>query len=333
MIRFDDSNDNTRRPDDEFWPGEHEEDDERSEEYSIAPGKRTLTQDLDPRTAELRPRRNIHRDASQRGKAQPLAVPGKRTHTARLEAMTRNFGRRRDHIARRQAGAAGSVPHAPVQRRARGEVEDEVINRAARAGLQGSGQSLPYFDRIQAGVGRFDISFIRAHLGDDVAAACTAMQAEAFAAGSRVAFRDRPDLFTVAHEVTHVLQQVGGYVPSGGVGRSGDRYERHADEVAHRVIAGQSAESLIAQMDTAGRLPVLSSQHPAQSWFTRTRQGPIRSWNGCSLVAAFPAAAGTAARRSARRAPRPMRWIGLQASAHRSRSAKKLPVGRRLAPV
>jgi hypothetical protein len=63
--------------------------------------------------------------------------------------------------------------------------------------------------------------------------------------GDQVAFRGTPDLFTAAHEAAHVVQQRGGVQLRGGVGQAGDRYEQHADAVAHAVVRGESAEALL----------------------------------------------------------------------------------------
>jgi hypothetical protein len=49
----------------------------------------------------------------------------------------------------------------------------------------------------------------------------------------------------VAHEAAHVIQQRGGVQLKGGVGAVGDAHEQHADAVADRVVAGQSAEALL----------------------------------------------------------------------------------------
>jgi len=49
----------------------------------------------------------------------------------------------------------------------------------------------------------------------------------------------------VAHEAAHVIQQRGGVQLKGGVGEAGDAYERQADEVADRVVQGESAEELL----------------------------------------------------------------------------------------
>src|SRR5262249_38744849 len=80
------------------------------------------------------------------------------------------------------------------------------------------------------------------------AAAAGAMGARAYAAGNHVVLGGDADLFTVAHEAAHVVQQRGGVQLKGGVGVLGDVYERHADQVAERVVTGQSAEALLDQM-------------------------------------------------------------------------------------
>src|ERR1041385_646216 len=81
--------------------------------------------------------------------------------------------------------------------------------------------------------------------GGQAAAACDAMGASAFATGNHVAFAQSPDLHTAAHEAAHVVQQARGVNLYGGVGAAGDAYERHADAVADRVVAGHSAADLL----------------------------------------------------------------------------------------
>ncbi len=128
------------------------------------------------------------------------------------------------------------------------------VRDAASAGTAGAGGALPHGDVIQRSFGRHDVSAIQSHQDGAAAAACDAMGARAFATGNDVAFLGLPDLHTAAHEAAHVVQQKGGVQLAGGVGQSGDRYERHADAVADAVVAGQSAEGLLDQMagTTAG---------------------------------------------------------------------------------
>jgi hypothetical protein len=71
------------------------------------------------------------------------------------------------------------------------------------------------------------------------------MGARAYATGDHVVLGRGADLHTVAHEAAHVVQQRGGVHLKGGVGQAGDPHEQHADAVADRVVAGQSAASLL----------------------------------------------------------------------------------------
>ena len=88
---------------------------------------------------------------------------------------------------------------------------------------------------------------MQAHTGPDAAASAQAMGADAYATADHVVLGRGADLHTVAHEAAHVVQQRGGVQLKGGVGAAGDTYERHADAVADRVVAGQSAEDLLDQ--------------------------------------------------------------------------------------
>lgn len=126
---------------------------------------------------------------------------------------------------------------------------------AARRGLLGAGQELPHLAVIQRSFGRHDVRGVAAHSGAAARAAAQALGAAAYTSGERVAFAEAPDLRTAAHEAAHVIQQRSGIELPGGIDRPGDRFERHADAVAERVVAGQSAEPLLDAIagPTAGR--------------------------------------------------------------------------------
>lgn len=122
----------------------------------------------------------------------------------------------------------------------------------AASGFAGGGAGLPYGDVIDKSFGRHDLSGVRAYVGGAASAACDALGARAYASGGSVAFAQAPDLHTAAHEAAHVVQQRGGAQLRGGVGEAGDAYERHADAVADRVVAGRSAEALLDRPPSGG---------------------------------------------------------------------------------
>lgn len=150
-------------------------------------------------------------DASERVVAQ----------TARIQALA---------DASRSPGAAGS---------------DATIQQRALPGLRGQAVALPHRERIQASFGRHDVSHVRAHLDAPARASCAAIGVQAFASGEQVAFARAPSLFVAAHEAAHVVQQRSGIQLFGGVGRAGDVFEQHADEVASKVVRGESASALL----------------------------------------------------------------------------------------
>lgn len=136
---------------------------------------------------------------------------------------------------------------APVQTRGGVRGDSQAIHEAAARGTSDSGTGLPHFNRIQESFGSHDVGGITAHVGDAAQEACDEMGALAYASGENVAFRGQPDLYTAAHEAAHVVQQRSGVQLQGGVGQIGDAYERHADDVADRVVRGESAQSLLDQ--------------------------------------------------------------------------------------
>lgn len=137
----------------------------------------------------------------------------------------------------------------------------EEVHQIARSGINSSGSQLPFLDAVQASFGGHDVSHVRAHTGDAAASANAALGARAFATGEDIAFAGTPDLHTTAHEAAHVVQQHAGVHLKGGVGESGDVYERHADEVADRVVAGRSAVDLLGAVGSQGSTAV---QHKIQ---------------------------------------------------------------------
>ncbi len=116
----------------------------------------------------------------------------------------------------------------------------------AAEGTSGSGGAMPHLSAIQRSFGSHDVSGIRAHTDARAADSAAAIGASAYATGNDVAFGSAPDLHTAAHEAAHIVQQKQGVSLSGGVGRSGDSYEQHADTVADRVVQGKSAEDLLS---------------------------------------------------------------------------------------
>ncbi|HVV88786.1 MAG TPA: DUF4157 domain-containing protein [Kofleriaceae bacterium] len=158
----------------------------------------------------------------------------------------------------------GATTDAPVQldvgglrvqlsAEAGGGESSDAVQAAADRGTRGPSTRLPHRDAIQRAFGRHDVGGVQAHVGGEAREGAEAMGATAFATGDHVAFADEPDLHTAAHEAAHVVQQRAGVQLKGGVGETGDAYERHADAVADRVVAGDSAEGLLDEMAGSGR--------------------------------------------------------------------------------
>ncbi|WP_428261099.1 eCIS core domain-containing protein [Haliangium sp.] len=132
-------------------------------------------------------------------------------------------------------------------------MDGDQVHRAAAAGVSGSGGSLPHLDRIQQSFGSdYDVSNVKAHVGGAAAEASASIGASAYATGHQIAFQSAPDLHTAAHEAAHVIQQQQGVHLRDGVGQAGDVYERHADAVADRVVARESAAELLAAGPSGG---------------------------------------------------------------------------------
>jgi hypothetical protein len=170
--------------------------------------------------------------------------PGKQSLVQQLQGFQAPF------IADLRApdSVASSPASSPVQRKARdlaGPTDSATTAALARRGVADAGASLPHLDVIQRSFGHHDVGDVRAHQGAAASQASRALGASAYAFGNSVAFGAPPDLHTAAHEAAHVVQQRGGVQLKGGIDEPGDTYECHADAVADRVVAGQSAENLL----------------------------------------------------------------------------------------
>jgi len=147
-------------------------------------------------------------------------------------------------VPRRATSAILDREEGAIQKKSAGDsVSRDQVHAAAAEGLASPTTTLPHADKIQASFGAdHDVSKIKAHVGGSTAAE---MGANAYAKGNHVVFDRAPDLHTAAHEAAHVVQQARGVNLYGGVGEAGDSYEQHADAVADRVVAGQSAADLL----------------------------------------------------------------------------------------
>lgn len=180
-------------------------------------------------------------------------------------------------------------------------VSSQRIHNLAFKGVSGASGPLPHGDQIQASFGAaHDLSDVRAHVGGSAAEAATGMNAIAFTAGRDVAFESDPDVRLAAHEATHVVQQRKGISLQGGVGQMDDPYERHADAVAERVVAGQSSAGLLAPFQSATRTaPVVQQKEATDESLAQKIQRLIADNDNRGIVALTNAelAASTAEQR------------------------------------
>ena len=128
----------------------------------------------------------------------------------------------------------------PLQKRS-----SRLIRSVVKSGFKGNPGTYPFRQRIQASFGSHDISNLKSFNDASAKQANTRLGALAYASREKVAFRGYPDLHTAAHEAAHIIQQRQGVQLENGTGKKGDPYERHADDVADRVVQGKSVQSLL----------------------------------------------------------------------------------------
>ena len=130
-----------------------------------------------------------------------------------------------------------------------GEVSGELEQRIDRARAHGSPLDRGVRSTMESAFG-VDFGSVRVHTGTDADSLNRAVAARAFTTGSDVFFaegqyapesRDGREL--IAHELTHVVQQMDGVQAKLWVSAADDAYEREADAVARSVIEHDAADS------------------------------------------------------------------------------------------
>ncbi|BDH05211.1 eCIS core domain-containing protein [Streptomyces seoulensis] len=148
-----------------------------------------------------------------------------------------------------RAVSPGSV--AALQRSAGNAAASAAVQRSSvHRVLRGAGRPLDSSVRGEMEA-RFGTGFgdVRVHSGPDAERSATEIGARAYTAGSHVVLgRGGGDKHTLAHELTHVVQQRQGPVSGTDSGHGfalsdpGDRFERAAEANAHRVMSGPTPE-------------------------------------------------------------------------------------------
>ncbi|MFJ2766956.1 DUF4157 domain-containing protein [Streptomyces sp. NPDC087300] len=167
------------------------------------------------------------------------------------------------------------------------QAEPAVQRSAVHDVLRGSGRPLDEGTRtdMEARLGA-DFSDVRIH--DDSAAKSSAAEvgARAYTSGSHVVIGDGGgDRHTLAHELTHVIQQRSGPVAGTDNGSGlrvsdpSDRFEREAESNAHRVLSGPAPE--VAEADTDVQRASATAGSPAVQ---RVADAPWRASSGTRIL-------------------------------------------------
>jgi hypothetical protein len=200
----------------------------------------------------------------------------------------------RDQLTQEQAGlvrppalspgpavdTGGQPAHAAVlqlQRQAGNEAVSSLLEQERSPVLdvvgRGGGSSLSLGTRtaMESALGA-DFGAVRVHAGEPAAASARSVQAHAYTVGEEVVLGAGVDpespagQRTLAHELTHVVQQRAGDVdgtPTGDgirVSDPGDRFEQEAERVADRVTSGPAAPAA----DPGVQREALDEDHPEE---------------------------------------------------------------------
>jgi hypothetical protein len=238
-----------------------------------------------------------------RAKASLLALEGNRAVSEQPKASATSSPRKTRPLNFQQIRVQASAA-AVVQLKESGALSATAsatsIRQTAAQGITGGGHKVPFADILQPAFGPYlNLDLVRAHTDSSAAASASAIGAKAFATGKNIVFAGSPDLHTVAHELAHVVQQSMGQAPTGGVGSVGDDYERQADAIADRVVAGQSIADLMpagadamsadiktdaVQMKEASSAPVPSAAKPKMAAASQATKPGQKSYVSCIIA-------------------------------------------------
>ncbi|MCM2415365.1 DUF4157 domain-containing protein [Streptomyces sp. RKAG290] len=186
------------------------------------------------------------------------------THERRDRHEVRETDAGRKTAARTAApsdtGAVQADPRRPLRPEEVTALQRSAGNAAAAAAVQRSsvhhvlnGSSRPLDDSVRGEMeNRFGTDFgdVRLHTGPAAERSAADIGARAYTAGSHVVIgRGGGDKHTLAHELTHVVQQRRGPVSGTDSGHGfalsdpGDRFEKAAEANAHKVMAGPAPEA------------------------------------------------------------------------------------------
>ncbi|HLL37219.1 MAG TPA: DUF4157 domain-containing protein [Streptomyces sp.] len=151
-----------------------------------------------------------------------------------------------DALRAAQRGAGNAAATGMIARRARHASAPQESDTGVHEVLRSAGKPLaaPVRQDMESRFGT-DFSDVRLHTGAAAARSARAIGARAYTSGSHVVIGDGGgDRHTLAHELTHVVQQRQG--PVSGTDRGdglrvsdpSDRFERAAEDNARRVLAG-----------------------------------------------------------------------------------------------
>ncbi len=170
-----------------------------------------------------------------------------------------------------QRAAGNAAMGALVQRKP--DEESPVHSLLGKGG--GSSLDSGVREKMESSIGH-DFSGVRVHTGPDAAAAAKSVQAQAFTVGNNVVFNEgkynpssQDGQRTIAHELTHVVQQSKGDVPgesrAGGlkVSDPGDWAEQQAEATADAVMSSDAGDHAGHEHASAGTVQTLPLQREA----------------------------------------------------------------------
>ncbi|MGI5473090.1 eCIS core domain-containing protein [Streptomyces sp. CA-132043] len=222
----------------------------------------------------------MHAQDRKPGEAQRKAAATRTPATSAIAAGTHSPEALR--ALQRSAGNAAVARAIEQERHAHGpgcghhEQEAPVQRSAVHEVLRAPGSPLDESTRtdMEARLGA-DFSDVRLHTGPAAAASANEIGARAYTSGSHIVVGDGgSDRHTLAHELTHVIQQRKGPVAGtdNGAGLSvsdpSDRFEREAEETAAKVMSAPPAETTApaAQQAEQTQASGPSAEHAVQRW-------------------------------------------------------------------
>ena len=207
---------------------------------------------------------DIDEQEADRVAEQFISMPEQQVLQRPKEGANKENMQAKPHVQRNTSMAQGII-----QIEMEGSQEPRDLDTIISKATGGAGNDIPYKKEMETFFGQ-DFSDVTAYSGKEAKEAAEQLGAVAFAVDKKVVFREdnSPDKQTVAHELTHVVQQRGSHTGHvSGKTSPSDRAEQEAGSVEQVISSGQQIPTISEDLPSSTVAGIFRLPHGEVVWF------------------------------------------------------------------